>query len=436
MERQPTAGVPNTRVVVTGIGVVTVIGDTTRSFYESLIAGRSGITHWKRPDDMSRCASRIGGDLSDFDLKRHLQFLVPRYGENLEKRCLSLMRASPLVPRLVAGAALQAFADAAFLQGVAPGRIAHVLAGHNLNAGYIVENSLAFYHDQPDYIEPLFGLLCMDTDVLSVISELLHLQGPCFTIGGACASGNLAAMAAMDLLRLGRADAVVVSGAPIELEPVILHAWSLIEAMASQPFQDAPERTSRPFDALREGFVPSEGAGVLILETLACARARKASIHGEILGASATSDASRHTRPDPDGQVRAMREAMADAGIEPKDVDYINAHATSTPLGDAAEVAAIKIALGDHARRIPINATKSMIGHCLSAAGLLEIIATLLQMQNGMLHPTINLNHPDPELDLDFVAEGPRASVIEVALSNAFGFGGINASIALSKYHE
>jgi 3-oxoacyl-(acyl-carrier-protein) synthase len=436
MKRQPTAGGLLPRIVVTGLGVVTVIGDTTRSFYESLIAGRSGITRWKRPDDMSRCDSRIGGDLSDFDLEGHLRSLGSRYGEKLERRCLSLMRASPLVPRLVAGAALQAFEDAAFLQGIAPERTAHVLAGHNLNAGYIVENALTFHHDYPDYIEPLFGLLCQDTDVLSVISELLHLRGPSFTVGGACASGNLAALAALDLIRLGRADAVVVSGAPIELEPVILHAWSLMEAMASRPFQDAPERASRPFDALREGFVPSEGAGVLILETLACARDRKARIHGEILGASATSDASRHTRPDRDGQVRAMREAMADAGIEPTDVDYINAHATSTPLGDAVEVAAIKIALGDHARRIPINATKSMIGHCLSAAGLLEIIATLLQMRNGMLHPTINLEQPDPELDLDFVVEGPRAAVIDVALSNSFGFGGMNASIAVSRYHE
>ena len=435
MAQLPTAGGPRHRIVVTGMGIVTAIGETTHSFYESLIAGRSGITFWKRPDDMSRCASQIGGDLSDFDLVRHWRSLGSSYGEKLEKRCLSLMRAAPLVPRLVVGAALQAFADAAFLHGVAPERTAHVLAGHNLNAGYIVENSLIFHNDQPDYIEPLFGLLSLDTDVLSVISELLHLQGPSFTVGGACASGNLATLAALDLLRSGRADAVVVSGAPIELEPVILHGWSLMEAMASRPFRDAPERTSRPFDALREGFVPSEGAGVLVLETMACAQAREAHIHGEILGASATSDASRHTRPDRDGQVRAMREAMVDARIEPKDVDYINAHATSTPLGDAVEVAAIKIAFGDRARRIPINATKSMIGHCLSAAGLLEIIATLLQIRNGRLHPTINLDHPDPELDLDFVAEGSRAAGIDVALSNSFGFGGINTSVAVSRYH-
>jgi 3-oxoacyl-(acyl-carrier-protein) synthase len=184
---------------------------------------------------------------------------------------------------------------------------------------------------------------------------------------------------------------------------------------------------------LREGFVPSEGAGVLILETLEGARERGARIYGEILGASAASVASRLTRPDRDGQVRAMQELMEEAGIGPEQVDYINAHATSTPLGDAVEVAAIQIALGERARRIPINATKSMIGHCLSAAGVVEIIATLLQMHHGMLHPTINLDHPDPELELDFVTEGPRAASIRVAISNSFGFGGLNSSIAVGR---
>ena len=425
---------PRRRIVATGMGVVTVIGDTTDGFYRSLLAGRSGITRWKRAGAMSRCASRIGGDLSDFDLAGHLHGLGSRYGEELEKRCLSLMRAAPLVPRLVAAAALQAFRDAAFLRGVDPARTAHVLGGHNLNAGYIVENALTFHHEEPDYIEPLFGLHCLDTDVLSATSELLGLQGPSFTVGGACASGNLAVLAGLDLLRAGRADAVVVSGAPIELEPVALHGWSLMEAISSQSFQDSPERASRPFDALREGFVPSEGAGVLVLETLACARDRGARIHGEILGASAASDASRLTRPDRDGQVRTMREAMEDAGIGPDDVDYVNAHATSTPLGDAVEVSAIKIALGERARRIPVNATKSLIGHCLSAAGVVELIATLLQMHHGTLHPTINLDHPDPELDLDFVVEGARAASIDVAISNAFGFGGLNSSVAVGRF--
>lgn len=420
------------RIVVTGMGVVTVVGDTPDTYHEALAAGRSGITRWKQPRDV-RCYSQIGGDLSDFDLAAHLERRGGRYAAALVKRCLSLMRAAPRVPRLVAAAALQAYHDAGLPDGIAPERMGHVLAGHNINAGYIVANALTFHREEPDYIEPLFGLLCLDTDVLSATSELLTLKGPSFTVGGACASGNLAVLAGLDVLRAGRADAMLVSGAPIELEPVALQGWALLDAIAMKSFNEAPERASRPFDALREGFVPSEGAGVLVLETLASARARGARIHGEIVGASSASDASRLTRPELDGQVRAMRLALDDAGVAPDQVDYVNAHATSTPLGDAVEVAAIKAALGDRARRIPVNSTKSMIGHCLSAAGVVELIATLLQMRHGVVHPTVNQERPDPELDLDFVPNRAREAAIDVALSNSFGFGGLNSCVVLRR---
>jgi 3-oxoacyl-(acyl-carrier-protein) synthase len=180
--------------------------------------------------------------------------------------------------------------------------------------------------------------------------------------------------------------------------------------------------------------VPAEGAGALVLETLASARSRGASIHAELLGASATSDASRLTRPDLDGQLRAMRHALDDARVTPEQVSYVNAHATSTPLGDAVEVAAIKAALGSHARRIPVNSTKSMIGHCLSAAGIVELIATLLQMSHGVVHPTINQEQADPELDLDFVPNQAREATIDIAMSNSFGFGGINSCVVVGRF--
>ena len=420
------------RIVVTGMGAITVVGDSPGAFYKSLVEGRSGITAWKQTG-YDRCLARIGGDLSDFDLAAHLEARAGCHPPERVKLCLSLMRAAPLVPRLVAAAALQAWHEAGLPGTVAPERIGHVLAGHNLNAGYIVENSLTFHQDDPDYIEPLFGLLCLDTDVLSATSELLTLKGPSFTVGGACASGNLAIHAAADSLRAGRADAMLVTGAPIELEPVALHSWAILDAISFRSFNEEPERASRPFDALREGFVPSEGAGALVLETLAVARARQAPIHGEVLGTSATSDASRLTRPDLDGQSRAIRLALEDARITPEQVDYVNAHATSTPLGDTVEVAAIKAALGRQARRIPVNSTKSMIGHCLSAASILEMVATLLQMRHGVVHPTINQEQPDPELDLDFVPNQARESRIDVALSNSFGFGGINSCVVVGR---
>jgi 3-oxoacyl-(acyl-carrier-protein) synthase len=423
------------RIVITGMGVVTVIGDSTGTFLDSLVAGRSGITRWKgRQED--RHYSRIGGDLSDFDLHGHLEHRGEVYSGDLVKRCLSLMRAAPLPPKLVAAAALQAWHEADPHSTTAPERTGHVLAGHNLNAGYIVENSLTFYQDEPDYIEPLFGLLCLDTDVLSATSELLDLRGPCFTVGGACASGSVALMAAIDVLRADRADAMLVTGAPIELEPVALHGWALLDAISIRSFNDSPERASRPFDARREGFVPSEGAGALVLETLSGARRRGARIHGELLGVSATSDASRLTRPDVRGQVSAMRLALQDARITKDRIEYINAHATSTALGDAVEVAAIKEALGDRSRSVPVNSTKSMIGHGLSAASTLEIIATLLQMGHDVLHPTINQEEPDPDLDLDFIPNRARSARFDVALSNSFGFGGINSCVVLGRIEE
>jgi 3-oxoacyl-(acyl-carrier-protein) synthase len=419
------------RVVITGMGVVTPLGDSVETFWTALVNGRSGIGRWKRPID-ERCYARIGGDLSDFDLAAHLARQAG-YAPEVVKRCLALMRTSPLVARLVAAAALQAYYDAGLPALRDTRRIGHVVSGHNLNADYIVENALTFHQSDPDYIEPLFGLLCLDTDVLAATSELLSLRGPSFTVGGACASGNMALLAALDLLRAERADAVLVSGAPIAHEQVALHSWTMLEALSYKSFNDEPARASRPFDARREGFVPSEGAAALVLERLESAVARNARVHGELLGASATSDACRLTRPDLDGQVRAMELAIDDARVDADSIDYVNAHATSTPLGDAIEASAIRRVLGARAPQIPVNATKSMVGHCLSAAGVVEAVATVLQMAHGMVHPTINQEQADPEIELDVVPNRARPAEISIALSNSFGFGGLNSTIVLGR---
>jgi 3-oxoacyl-(acyl-carrier-protein) synthase len=300
------------------------------------------------------------------------------------------------------------------------------MAGHNVNGNYIYQTGKAF-QEEPEFIDPLYGMMAGDTDVLSLGSDLLELRGPSFTVGGACASGNLALMTAVDLLRAGRADAVLVSAPSNDLDPPSIHAWMILDALSFRSFNDQPERASRPFDARREGFVPSQGAGAVVLETLAGARARGARIRAEVAGVAAASDGSRQTRPDRGGQVRAMRGALEDARIPADEVDYVNAHATSTPLGDAVEVAAIKDLFGARARQLAVNATKSMLGHCLSAAGIVELVATVLQLEHQVLHPTINLEEPDPELDLDFVPNQAREARLTVALSNAFGFGGLNS---------
>jgi 3-oxoacyl-(acyl-carrier-protein) synthase len=214
---------------------------------------------------------------------------------------------------------------------------------------------------------------------------------------------------------------------------VALQSLALLGALSIGTFDDEPWRASRPFDKRREGFVPGGGAGAVVLETLKGARNRGAPILAEILGGSSCCDASALTKPNLDGEVRAMRGALEDAGINAEQVQYVNAHATSTPLGDQIEVQAIKTVLGDRAHRIPVNSTKSMTGHCLTAAGLVELVATIMEMQNGILHPTINLEEPDPELDLDFVPNQARECRFDIGISNGFGFGGLNTTIVVGR---
>jgi 3-oxoacyl-(acyl-carrier-protein) synthase len=425
-------GSSDRRVAITGMGIVTTIGQNPDEYLNSLIEGRSGITHWKQMDE--RIYSKIGGDMSGFDMDAHLACYGSTYPAELVLRARKLMRATPLSGRMAAAAAMQAFVDAGLAEtsAIDPDRFGHVCGGHNLNAGYIYTNTQV-HMEEPEFIDPLYGVMFLDTDVLAVVSELLNLKGPAFIIGGACATSNLGLLAGLDLLRAGRADAVVVSGCCFDFDAVTLQGWALIDALSYQSFNDEPGRASRPFDARREGFVPSHGAGAVVLESLASARRRDAHVYAELRGAASASDASRLTKPVLQGQVRAIRLALADAGIKPDQVDYVNAHATSTPLGDAMEVAAIKAVLGDRAYQIPINSTKSMAGHCLGAAAIVELVATLLQMEHEFVHPTINQEVPDPELDLDFVPNEARQYRFGVAISNSFGFGGLNSCVVVSR---
>jgi 3-oxoacyl-(acyl-carrier-protein) synthase len=419
------------KAVITGLGVTCPLGESTAEYFESLRTGRSGLRRWLDVDE--RILARVGGDMSDFDFDAHLSRHEGRYPAEWLQRARRGLRATPLAGKLTAAAALQAFADAGLAVGaVDPHRIGHVLAGHNLQLRYQYDNFQTF-RDEPDFIDPLFGLMALDTDVLAVTSEVIGIKGTAMTVGAACASGNLALLAGLDLVRCGRADVVLVTGAAMDLDAVWLHGWTIMEALAFRTFNDEPTRASRPFDRRREGFVPSEGSGAVVIESLAHAQARGARIHAELLGAYATSAATRSTRPDQATQVLAMRGALGDAGIAAEQIDYVNAHATSTPLGDAVEVAAIKAALERRAYEVPVNSTKSMLGHCLTSASVLELIATVMQMQHQLVHPTINLEEPDPDLDLDFVPQKARPHPIRYAMSNAFGFGGLNSSVIVGR---
>ena len=304
---------PAQRVVITGMGVVTVLGDGVSAYWDALAAGRSGITRWKGAHEHPAVA--IAGDLSDFDHEAHLAQGGARYPAALVAKARKLLRPTPGTGRITLPAALQAWTDAGLPHAsLPPERFAHVMAGHNVNGNYIYQTGKAFL-EEPEFIDPLYGMMAGDTDVLSLASDLLELRGPSFTVGGACASGNLALLTAVDLLRAGRADAVLVSAASNDLDPPSIHAWMILDALSFRSFNDEPERASRPFDARREGFVPSQGAGAVVLETLAGARARGARIRAEVVGVAAASDGSRQTRPDRDGQVRAMRGALEDARV-------------------------------------------------------------------------------------------------------------------------
>jgi len=424
---------PEQRVVITGMGAVTCLADNIPEFWSKLVEGRSGITNWKDMDKRVEC--RVAGDMSDFDLDDHLGRVGANYPAELTKAARRVLRVTPNSGRLTATAALQAFVDADLHSGSGgpdPDRIGHVLAGHNFNTPSITENSRTFM-DEPEFIDPLFGMVNLDTDVVGVVCELLGLRGPSYMVGGACASGNLAALSGLDMIRAGRADAVVVTGGPVCMDPLVVHSWVIIEALTFKSFNDEPSKASRPFDARREGFVPSEGAAAVVIESLASARRRGATVYAELLGGAAASDANRQTRPHQDGQERAMRGALADAGVDAGQVDYVNAHATSTPLGDAVEVAAVKAVLGEHALSTPMNATKSMIGHSLTSAGVIELVATTLQIEHGILHPTINQETEDPELGLDFVPNHAREYRVDTAISNSFGFGGINSCLVVGR---
>ncbi len=418
-------------VVITGLGIISTIGETADEFFASLVAGRSAIS--KRRAAGPSEYSALLGDLSAFDLAVHLDRLAGTYPAGLVDAARRSLRMSPLSGRVTAVAACQAAVDAGLLSGaVNLERVGHVLGGNNIMANFSYANHLSF-QDEPDYIDPMYGLLALDTDAVAVVCEVLGLGGPSLLVGNACASGNVAAVTALDLLRLGRADAILVTGALGDVDPVTLHGWAMVDAISFKSFNDEPNRASRPFDARREGFVPSHAAAAVVLETEAHARKRGATIRARLLGGASASDASRRPKPRVGGQVRAMHGALADAGVAPGDIDYVNAHAASTQQGDAVEVESIKAVFGSHAYRLAVNATKSVTGHCLTSAGIVELIATVMQLEQGVLHPTINQDEPDPALDLDFVPNQARAQRTKLALSNSFGFGGLSTCLVVGR---
>jgi 3-oxoacyl-[acyl-carrier-protein] synthase I len=421
------------RVVVTGMSINTPLGDTLGGYLEGLMTGRSAIRRWTA-FSTDRVYSKIGGDLSDYDIAGKLRSLSGSLAPDVSKRMERLVKRVPWATKLSILSAADAYVNAGLGNADFDAtKVATVVSGHNLNALYYWNNRDTF-EDEPDFLDGLTSLYTLDTDHAGSVSEVLQLRGPIYTVGGACASGNLALRSALDEIRHHGMHAAFVVGAVVEFAPIDVHAMALMDAITYKSFNDQPERASRPYDMAREGFVPSHGGATLVLEPLSRALKRGAKIHAELLGVGATADGCHLPQPHEDGQTRAMAAALEDAGLAPRDVDYVNAHATSTPLGDLTELASIKGVFGAHAKRLKINAPKSMLGHTCWAAPTVETVAAILQMQQGRLHRSINIDRLDPAVDLDVCHEGPADVSIKVFMKNSFGFGGINCSSVYRRF--
>lgn len=410
------------RVVVTGLGAITPLGIGVEPFWEGLRAGRSGVGRITR-FDAAEFSSQIAAEVRDFD--------PTNYIEKKEARRMDRFTQFAIVS---AGFALEH-------AGLKPGDFDPERAGVILGSGIGGMESLdsqfrVLVERGPHRVSPFFVPMMIANMAAGQIAIEFGLKGPNSTIVTACASAANAIGEAFRMIRTGDADVMITGGSEAAIVPLTVAGFCAMRALSIR--NDDPEGASRPFDKDRDGFVLGEGAGILVLESLEHAKQRGATILGEILGYGMTADAYHITAPAPEGEgaARAMKLALADAGIAPDQVDYINAHATSTSAGDIAETQAIRRVFGDHAQNLAISATKSMIGHLLGAAGGVELIACLMSIRDGIIHPTINLENPDPECDLDYVPGEARQQRVDIALSNSFGFGGQNASILVGRYFE
>ena len=410
------------RVVVTGMGAITPLGQTPEKFWANLLAGKSGIGPMTLCDP-SGYPCQIAGEVRDFD---PIQFMPSREARRMAR-----------FSQLAVAASLTAV-DAARLkiEQEDPYSVGVILGNGNGGFPTLEENCRILAEKGGMRMSPFFFPMVLPNMAAANVSNYLGAKGFNATASTACAASNHAIGEALGVIRYGGAEVVLAGGTEAGISQLGLSGFAVMRALSTR--NDQPERASRPFDAARDGFVPSEGSAILVLEALEHAQARNADILVEVSGFGSTADAGHRVQPEESGESasEAMRRALKDAGVTLDEVDYINAHGTSTPLNDAVETLAIKRLFGDRAYQVPISATKSMIGHSLGASGSLEALACIRTITSGMIHPTINYETPDPECDLDYVPNQARAKDVRVALSNAFGFGGQNSCLVFRKFDE
>ncbi len=408
------------RVVVTGMGMVTPCGLTVKENWQNILAGKSGIgplTKFELPD----FPVKIAGEVKNFDPTNYV-----------DKKEVKKM--DPFIHFAMA-ATQEAMADAKLVIDERNCERVGVIIGSGQGGITVIEqNTLKAYNGQANRISPFFIPSAIINLASGQVAIKYGVRGPSYGVVSACSTGVHAIADGYYTILRGDAEIMIVGGTEATLVPVALAGFHNARALSQR--NDEPEKASRPFDAHRDGFVSSEGAGVLILEDLDTAKARNARIYAEIIGIGMSTDAYHITAPDPEGRGPrlCMENALKNAGLAPDEVDYINAHGTSTPLNDVTETQAVKAVFGEHAYRLPMSSTKSVTGHLLGAAGAVEAIYCIKAIEDQILPPTINYETPDPECDLDYVPNVPRKAKLEVCLSNSFGFGGTNASVLIKRY--
>jgi 3-oxoacyl-[acyl-carrier-protein] synthase II len=410
------------RIVVTGIGVVTPLGNNVDELWQALLRGESGagpITRF----DASAFTTRIAAEVKNFD--------PLRYFEKKE------LKRTDMAQQFAIAASQQAIDDSGLkLDSVDPDR-AGVIIGSGVGGIETFEEQVGkLLRSGPGRVSPFFIPMMIVDMCAGLVSMRFNFRGPNYAVVSACASSSHALLDAYYVIQRGEADIMVAGGAEAAITPSSIAGFCQAKAMTSR--NDEPKRASRPFDKGRDGFLMGEGSAIMVLESYDHAVKRGAHIYGEILGAGMTCDAYHVTAPHPDGlgAKQAMRMALHHAGLQPTQIDHINTHGTATDLGDISETRAIKAVFGDHAYKIPCNSTKSMIGHLLGAAGATELVTVFKAMENGIVHPTINLEEPDPECDLDYVPNSVRECRVNYAVSNSFGFGGHNVSLVVGRVNS
>jgi 3-oxoacyl-[acyl-carrier-protein] synthase II len=408
------------RVVVTGLGIISPVGSTVKSAWDAVVSGQSGIGPITK-FDVSAFPVRFGGSVRDFDVT---QYITPKDARRMDE-----------FMHYGVAAGIQAVNDSGIDFSKLDGERCGAVCGAGIGGlGTIEQEYDSFLKGGPRKISPFFIPASIVNMIGGHLSIKYGLKGPNLGIVTACTTSTHAIGLGMRTIQYGDADLIIAGGGEMATTPCGLGGFGQAKALSTR--NDSPAEASRPWDADRDGFVLSDGGGAVILEELEHARRRGANIYAELVGFGMSGDAHHITAPPEDGEGArlAMANALKDASMHPSDVQYINAHATSTPLGDRAETFAMKRAFGDHAKKVAVSSTKSMTGHLLGAAGVVEAIFSLLAIRDGIVPPTINLHKPDPDCDLDYVPNTARKMKVDVALSNSFGFGGTNGSVIFRRF--